>query len=107
MFRFLQFVSPRVALADLRAFFGGLERHQLIFGALALLATGGVITVFVLDSVMSLGRDPPQLIYVESWRANRSDAEIRAEQIREQRARKLAERQWAAEQKAALARLGF
>ena len=106
MFQFLQF-SPRVAFADLKGFFGGLERHQLVFGVLALLATGGVITVFVLDSMMSLGRDPPQLIYVESWRASRSDTEIQAEQIRERRARKIAEKQWAAEQQAALKRLGF
>jgi len=75
--------SPRAVAADLRAFFGQRSPHQLIAAALALIIPIAIITLFAIDA-KDAGTPPPQLIYVKSWPADRTDAEIKADQAKAQ-----------------------
>lgn len=79
--------SPRAALADLRAFMRQRSREQVIGGALALLATGIIVFEFIIDPQTG-APPPPQIIYVDSWSANRTDAEIVAQQKKDQAERR-------------------
>lgn len=71
--------APKALFADLRTAFGGTRRHRLVFGALAVGMTSAIITLFVIDSHDNIGPGP-QTVYVSDWNANRSDAEIQAQQ---------------------------
>jgi hypothetical protein len=83
-------VGPREALRDLRAFARHRSREQVIGGALAILVTAIIIIEFLVDS--KIGTAPPaQIVYVESWSANRTDAEIIADQKKDQAARHAAQ----------------
>src|SRR4051794_1052539 len=79
-------VGPREALRDLRAFMRQRSREQFIGGAPALLVTAIIVIEFLVDSKMDTA-PPPQIIYVDSWSANRTDAEIQADQKKDQAAR--------------------
>jgi hypothetical protein len=76
-------VGPRAAFSDLRAFMRQRSREQLIGAILAVLVTLIIIIEFVVDSKINTA-PPPQIVYAESWSANRSDAEIIAEQKKDQ-----------------------
>ena len=82
-------VSPRAAFADLRNFMRQRSREQVIGAALAVLATAIIIIEFLVDSKINTA-PPPQIIYVEQWNANRTDAEIIAEQKKDQAEREAA-----------------
>ena len=71
--------SPRALWADLRAFTSERRPHQWVAAALAIVMPVAIIIVFVIDGHTNI-MPGPQLIYVESWPANRSDAEIKAQQ---------------------------
>lgn len=75
----LQRFQPSGALADLRYFFGRRQPHQWVFAALAIGLTVLAITAFVHDSrfVPPYHRD---IVYVQQWRLDRTDAEIIAQQ---------------------------
>jgi hypothetical protein len=79
--------SPRAAIADLLAFMRHRSREQVIGGALAFLATAIILIEFLVDSKINTA-PPPQIVYVESWPANRTDAEIIADQKKDEDARK-------------------
>ena len=81
--------SPRVAFADLRAFLRRRSREQAIGAALAVLITTIIVIVFFVDAKINTA-PPPQVIYVDSWSANRSDAEIIAQQKKDQAAKEAA-----------------
>jgi len=72
-------VSPRALWADLRAFTAERRPHQWIAAGLAIVMPVAIIILFVIDGRTNI-LPGPQLIYVESWPANRSDAEIKAQQ---------------------------
>jgi hypothetical protein len=78
--------SPRALWADLRAFTSERRPHQWVAAALAVAIPIGILVLFVLDGRTNI-LPGPQLIYVESWPANRSDAEIKAQQKIDQAAR--------------------
>ena len=83
-------VGPREALRDLAAFMRQRSREQLIGGALALLVTTIIVIEFLVDS--KTGMSPPtQIVYAESWNENRTDAEIKADQKKDQAKRRQAE----------------
>jgi hypothetical protein len=82
-------VSPRAALADFVAFTRQRSREQLIGAALALLSTMIMVVIFFADSKVNTAT-PPQIVYVEQWSANRTDAEIIAEQKTHQAQREAA-----------------
>ena len=75
--------SPRAAFADLRSFMRQRSREQVIGAALALLVTAIIVIEFIVDSKINTA-PPPQIVYVESWPANRTDAEIIADQKKDQ-----------------------
>lgn len=83
-------VGPREALRDLAAFMRQRSREQVIGAALALLVTTIIVIEFLVDS--KTGMSPPtQIVYAESYSANRTDAEIKADQKKDQEKRKEAQ----------------
>ena len=90
-------VGPLAAIKDLLAFLRQRSREQVIGLALSLLVTTIVIIEFMVDSKINTA-PPPQLIYVESYSANRTDAEIIADQKKDQAEREAMraekQRQW-------------
>ena len=82
-------VGPRAALSDLAAFMRQRSREQLIGGALALLTTIIIVILFLVDSKVNTAPSA-QIVYVDSWTANRTDAEIIALQKKDQAARQAA-----------------
>ena len=59
------------------------SREQVIGGALAFLVTTIIVIIFFVDAKVNTAPGP-QLIYVESWSENRTDAEIIADQKKDQ-----------------------
>ncbi|QIL01516.1 hypothetical protein G7078_01060 [Sphingomonas sinipercae] len=76
-------VGPRAAFADLRAFMRNRSREQTIGAALAVLVTIIIVIMFFVDSKINTA-PPAQIIYVEQWSVNRTDAEIIADQKKDQ-----------------------
>ena len=75
--------SPRAAFADLAAFLRQRSREQAIAAALAVLVTIIILILFFVDSKINTA-PPPTVVYVESYDSNRTDAEIIADQKRDQ-----------------------
>ena len=75
--------SPRAAFRDLAAFMRQRSREQVIGGALALLVTGIIVIEFVVDAKIGTA-PPPQIVEVELYPSNRTDAEIIADQKKDQ-----------------------
>jgi hypothetical protein len=72
-------VGPRAALKDLIAFLRQRSREQVIAAALAVLITIIIIIVFLVDSKINTSA-PEQVIFVENYGPNRTDAQIKADQ---------------------------
>ena len=68
------------------------SREQVIGAALALLATGIIVIEFVVDPKINTA-PPPQITYVDLYSANRTDAEIIADQKKDQAARQAAKQE--------------
>jgi len=79
-------VSPRVAFNDLRAFLAHRSREQVIGASLALLVTAIIVIEFLVDAQVGTVK-PDQVTYVNLYPSNRTDAEIIADQKKEQAAR--------------------
>jgi hypothetical protein len=71
--------SPRAAFADLRNFMRQRSREQVIGASLALLATAIIVIEFLVDSKIGTA-PPPQVVYANSWPADRTDQQIIAQQ---------------------------
>jgi len=72
--------NPFRALFDLRRFLASRGRHEIIFLFAAFFICGLIVVGFVLGSHVEAPYKPPEIIYVQSWRADRTDAEIIAQQ---------------------------
>jgi hypothetical protein len=72
-------VGPRAALADLTAFLRQRSREQVIGASLAVLVTMIIVIIFFVDSKINTA-PPPQIVYVESYGPDRTDADIKADQ---------------------------
>jgi len=70
--------GPRTLWEDLKAL-APRERHQQVFMALSLFITIFTFGLFALD-FRQAHVVPEQIIYVESWPKNRTDAEIKKQQ---------------------------
>ena len=81
--------SPRAVWADLRAFAGERRPHQWLAGALAIAMPVVLVILFVTDGRTNIA-PKEQIIYVESWPAGRTDAEIIADQKKHQAEREAA-----------------
>ncbi len=91
--------SPRALIADIRAFAAQRPKHQWIALFLALAMPLGILVVFTIDARTNINPGE-QVIFAESWTANRTDDETEAAQVERQRERERAEaerrRQWQA-----------
>ncbi len=78
--------SPVTAYRDLRMFFATRGRYEFGFLALAIALTGFLVFLFVRDSHVEAPykRD---IQYVQDWRLDRTDAQIRAQQLIDEAAR--------------------
>jgi hypothetical protein len=77
---------PGAALSDLFAFLRQRSREQVIGASLAVLVTMIIVIIFFVDSTINTA-PPPQVVYVELYESNRTDAEIIAEQKKDQAAK--------------------
>lgn len=77
--------GPRAVYRDLRAFLSRRSREQTIAAALSIGITGIILVVFMLDPKTNTA-PPPTIAYIESWSLDRTDAEIKADQIKDQAA---------------------
>ena len=88
-------VSPTGALADFAAVWRAAGRARWGYALAALVASGSVLSLIIREE----HRAPPHMpgiTYINSWRADRSDAEIKAsnqvfERVKQQRAKERAE----------------
>ena len=71
--------SPLAAFRDLAAFMRQRSREQVIGGALAVLVTTIIVILFLVDPKINTA-PPPQVVEVELYPANRTDAQIAADQ---------------------------
>jgi len=76
-------VSPRAAFVDLRSFMRQRSREQVIAAALSFLVTLIIVIVFLVDSKFNTA-PPPRVVYAELWKSDRTDAEIIAQQKKDQ-----------------------
>ena len=76
-------VGPRAAFRDLSAFIRQRSYEQRIGAALAILVTIIIVIVFLVDPQINTA-PPAQIIYVDQWPMNRTDAEIVAQQKKDQ-----------------------
>jgi hypothetical protein len=83
-------VGPRAALRDLTSFMRQRSREQIIGASLAVLVTIIIVIIFFVDSTINTA-PPPQIVYVENYPANRTDAEIIADQKKASEERRKAE----------------
>ena len=70
-------------MRDLAAFLRQRSREQVIGACLAVLVTIIIVIEFFVDSQINTA-PPKHIIYVEDWRATRTDAEIIADQKKHQ-----------------------
>ena len=78
--------SPRAAIADLLAVIRRPSRERLIGGILAILSTIIIIILFLVDPQINTA-PPRTIIFVESYGPERTDADIKRDQIKDQKAR--------------------
>ena len=77
-------VRPAGAIADFRAVYHTAGRHRWRFAALAAAATWLIFSLVTHEEARILPR-PPKIDYITSWGPGRSDAEILAGNIANQR----------------------
>jgi len=82
--------GPRAALKDLKAFLRQRSREQVIAACLAVLITIIILIIFLVDSQINTA-PPPQVVWVESYGPERTDADIKADQKKASEERRKAE----------------
>lgn len=82
----LRFFSPVRAYADLRLFFSRRRPHEMVFAALAIAIPILIVSMIAHDAHYE-PEYHPNIIYVQQWPLNRSEAEILAQQKLDQAAK--------------------
>mgnify|MGYP001807139828 CR=1 FL=1 len=72
-------MNPFRAVRDLRLFLHQRQKHELIFLVVSVVLTGLLLIGFAKDSKVEKVYKP-DIVYVQQWRLDRTDAEIRAQQ---------------------------
>jgi hypothetical protein len=85
-------VGPIAAIRDLAAHVRHSSREQRIGATLAVLVTIIIVIEFLVDSQINTAPEPT-IVYVEQYSANRTDAEIIADQKTRQAAKDAAEKE--------------
>ena len=75
--------NPVAAFKDLAAFMRHRSREQIIGASLALLVTAIIVIEFLVDATMGTA-PPPRIVEVELYPSNRTDADIIADQKKDQ-----------------------
>jgi len=75
--------TPRAAFRDLAAFMRQRSREQVIGASLALLVTAIIVIEFLVDAKIGTA-PPPQVVEVELYSPSRTDADIIADQKKDQ-----------------------
>jgi hypothetical protein len=83
--------SPSAALRDLFAFMRQRSREQVIGASLAILVTAIIVIEFMVDSKMDTA-PPPQVVDVQLYPSNRTDAQIVADEKKDQAEREAAKK---------------
>ena len=83
-------VGPRAALRDLAAFLRQRSREQILAATMAVLVTIIILIIFFVDSKINTA-PPQQVIFVENYGPNRTDAQIKADQQKASEQRRKAE----------------
>jgi len=81
--------APRLIWADLKAFTAERSKHQWIALFMAVAMPLAIVVGFTVDGRTNTAPGA-QIIYVESWNSSRTDAEIVADQKKDQAAREAA-----------------
>ena len=76
---FLRTISPLRAYRDLRQFLAQRKTHELVFLVLAITVTWTIMFAIASNSTVEKVYRP-NIVYVQQWSANRTDAEILAQQ---------------------------
>ena len=84
--------APKALWADVRAFAVQRSRYQWGGLAIAIVMPLLIVASFFHDSTHGV-QPGPQVVYVDSWPASRTDAQIVADQKRDQAQREAARRQ--------------
>ena len=84
--------APAAAFRDLRAFMRQRSHEQVIGACLALLVTAIIVIEFVIDS-NSLAKPETQVVEVDLYSPKRTDAQIAADQKKDQAAREAAKKE--------------
>ncbi|MDP9162678.1 MAG: hypothetical protein M3N06_01120 [Pseudomonadota bacterium] len=82
-------VGPIAAMKDFAAVFRHGRREKMIGAALAILSTIIIVILFLVDPQINTA-PPPTIIYVEQYGPKRTDADIKRDQIKDQRAKEAA-----------------
>ena len=88
--------APKALWADMRAFAAQRSPYQWAGLGIAILMPLLIVAGFWHDSTHGV-QPGPQVIYVQSWPANRTDAQIIADQKKDQAQREAAQRERQAE----------
>jgi len=72
--------NPFRAIGDLRRYLAARQPHEIIFLFVSLMAVVLILAIFAAGSQVEKPYVPPDIIYAQSWRADRTDAEIIAQQ---------------------------
>ena len=78
--------SPRAAWRDLRAVMRRRSREQTIAALLSVVVTVVILVVFFLDSNVNTA-PPVTITFVDSWSNTRTDSEIKADQVKDAKAK--------------------
>lgn len=84
--------TPRAAFRDLAAFLRQRSREQVIGASLALLITAIIVIEFLVDAQIGM-KPPPSITYIDLYSANRTDADIIADQKKDQAMREAAKKE--------------
>ena len=98
--------SPLAAFRDLAAFMRHRSREQVIGACLALLVTAVIVIEFVVDS-NSIAKPQAEVVDVDLYSPKRTDAEIAADQKKDQAAKEAAEKEQQRQMKQLAKQLGI
>jgi hypothetical protein len=98
--------APSAAFRDLAAFMRQRSREQVIGAALAFLVTTIIIILFLVDPKVNT-QPPPQVVDVDLYPANRTDADIIRDQKKDMAERQAAKKEHQRQMKQLAKQLGI
>lgn len=82
---FFRAVNPKAAWADIVEIWRGEQRYKIHFLLLAFFTTCLIFVTFLFESGFEKEPKPLEIIYINSWSADRTDEEIMAENVEVQK----------------------